>query len=138
MTALGYVFDQTVLTGYAQGSLSIASLIVHLDERSVRIAVPMLAHSASAAQLNEQQRDELDSVITNVDMVEVSPLSYLTDSNELADILAATGSIDYPAAHTIAVANHLGLEIVTLDRARWEDVENALPWSLELVELRDD
>ncbi|MFJ4651540.1 hypothetical protein ACIP5Y_09745 [Nocardia sp. NPDC088792] len=138
MTGTGYVFDDTVLHAYAHGSLLTASLIAHLADREIRIAVPALALSAAKAGLNEEQREGLDGVIDNVAAIALAGVSTLTDTSELADILAAGESVDYVAAHCVAIARHFDWEIVTHDRARWQSIEDALPWPIDLVELADD
>ncbi|MVU76989.1 hypothetical protein GPX89_06980 [Nocardia sp. ET3-3] len=138
MTNTGYVLDDTVLHAYAHGSLTTTSLIVHLTERDVRIAIPALALSASKARLNEDQRESLDGVIDNNGLIELAGLTTLADTNELADILAATDHLDIAAAQMISVARHFDWEIITHDRGRWRQIEEALPWPIDLVELSNE
>ncbi|MEU0541139.1 hypothetical protein ABZ319_14830 [Nocardia sp. NPDC005978] len=135
MTGTGYVFDESVLHAYAFGSLTTSSLIAHLSDREIRIAIPALALSCAKAGLSEEQREGLDGVIDNVDTLALTGLCTLSDTSEFADVLAASNCIDLAAAHTITVARHFDWEIITHDRSRWKDIEAALPWPIELVEL---
>lgn len=138
MTHTGYVLDDTVLHAYAHDSLTTISLIAHLADRDMRIAVPALALSATKAGLDEEQREGLDGMIDNNAAIALAGVTTLADTNELADILAATDHIDPAAAQTIAVARHFDWEIITHDRKRWQPIEQVLPWPIELVELSND
>lgn len=138
MTGTGYVFDETVLHAYAFGSLTTSSLIAHLSDREIRIAIPALALACAKAGLSEEQREGLDGVIDNVGNLALTGLCTLSDTGELADVLASADGIGLAAAHTIAVARHFDWEIITHDRTRWKEIEAALPWPVELVELADE
>lgn len=129
-----------MLHAYAHASLTTISLIAHLADRDIRIAVPALALSATKAGLNEEQREGRDGMIDNNTAIALAGLMTLANTNELADILAATEHTDPAAAHTIAVAvaRHFDWEIITHDRQRWEPIELVLPWPIELVELSND
>ncbi|AYF75544.1 hypothetical protein D7D52_18700 [Nocardia yunnanensis] len=138
MTHTGYVLDDTVLHAYAHDSLTTISLIAHLADRGMRVAVPALALATTKASLNEQQREGLDGMIDNNAVIALAGVTNLAETNELADMFAATEHLDPAAAHTIAVARCFDWEIITHDRKRWQTIEQVLPWPIELVELSDD
>lgn len=131
----GYVLDDTVIHAYASGDPTVSNLIAALDDRAIRIAVPFLALSSSLIGLTEDQRAQVNGIIDNLDVVQISPLTTTDDANELADVAAAGAQhIDLPSAHIVAVARHLDWEIITADRSRWTSVERCLPFPVNLVE----
>lgn len=134
----GYVLDDTVIHAYAHGDPNVSNLIVALDSREIRLAVPILALSTSLVGLSEDQRAQVNGIVDNLAAVQVAGLSTTDDANELADVQVAAGnSIDTAAAQTVAVARFLDWEIITTDRSRWTNSEARLPFPVNIVELTD-
>lgn len=137
--SIGYVLDDTVLHAYAFGDTNVSNLIAVLDGRDMRVAVPIVALSASLVGLSDDQRAQVNGVVENLESIQIAALATTTDADELADILAAAAEpIDLPAAHIVAVARYLDWEIVTTDRSRWTEVEQRLPFPVSIVEFTDD
>ncbi|GAB2516097.1 hypothetical protein [Nocardia heshunensis] len=137
--SIGYVLDDTVLHAYAFGDTNVSNLIAVLDGRDMRVAVPIVALSASLVGLSDDQRAQVNGVVENLESIQIAALATTTDADELADILASAAEpIDLPAAHIVAVARYLDWEIITTDRARWTEVEQRLPFPVSIVEFTDD
>lgn len=137
--SIGYVLDTTVLTAYAYRDVNVSNLIAVLHDRDVRIAVPILALSASLTGLGDEQRAQLNGLVENLESIQITPLITTDDANELADLHAAASEpIDPAAAHTVAVARYLDWEIITTDRSSWTETQARLPFRVSLVEFSDD
>ncbi|MFJ4655031.1 hypothetical protein ACIP5Y_27465 [Nocardia sp. NPDC088792] len=135
----GYVLDDTVIHAYAFGDPNVSNLIAVLDSRDIRIAVPALALASSLVGLSDDQRAQVNGLVDNLDAIQIAALASTDDANELADVAASGSEVpDLPAAHTVAVARYLDWEIITIDRSRWTEIEQRLPFRVSIVEFTDD
>ncbi|MFI1917635.1 hypothetical protein [Nocardia sp. NPDC020380] len=135
----GYVLDDTVIHAHAFGDPNVSNLIAVLDSRDIRIAVPALPLASSLIGLSDDQRAQVNGLVDNLDAIQIAALASTDDANELAEVAASgTEPIDLPAAHTVAVARYLDWEIITIDRSRWTEVEQRLPFRVSIVEFTDD
>ncbi|WP_433566493.1 hypothetical protein ACQP1O_15590 [Nocardia sp. CA-151230] len=137
--SVGYVLDDTVIHAYAFGDRNVSNLIAVLDGRDIRVAVPILALTAGLVGLSDDQRAQVNGVVENIQSILIAALATTNDADELADVMAAAVEpIDLPAAHTVAVARYLDWEIITIDRTRWAEVEQRLPFPVSIVEFSDE
>ncbi|MFB7718882.1 hypothetical protein [Nocardia sp. NPDC056100] len=133
----GYIFDTTMLVSLGRGDHGPAALLASLHDRDIRVCVPVLTLSYAFTELPAEQHGELLGIIVAMSNTAVEPLTDAVDALELADILARIP--DSPAAaHVLAAARKQDMEIVTLDTARWRDLEQQLQCRIPLVELTDE
>ena len=134
---LGYVFDDTVLVSLGSGDHGPGALLAALDNRDIRVCIPVVTLSYVFAVLPPQRCVELLGIIEAMPNAAVEPLSDGVAALELAEFVELVPG-DASAAHALAAARKQEMEIITVDRGRWRRVEEELSFAVPLVELTDE
>ncbi|MCP2276953.1 hypothetical protein SAMN04244553_4028 [Nocardia amikacinitolerans] len=142
MINLGYVLDDTVIRAYLDGSDTVTLLLSNLAAQPMQIAVPAVAMAVAQSGHTNERLAEWAGVVENVENIELSGLGDIIEigavSVVLGDLTEDRPSVaDASAAHTAAVAAHLGLAVLTVEPQRWAPYRSELPW-LEVAHLAEE
>ncbi len=130
------ILDVSVLIAAARGDTDVMTLIQDYDASGQPLVVPVLAVTAAAADMPEEDAADLLGGLELFENITIAPLRGTEQAVSLATVIART-ELDPWDAHVAAIADASVCPILTLDAGKWRRHSTDLDQPLHIIEISD-